>query len=245
MITKRNKRNKNRDIRKKRTRRNHKKKAGGSGKMTSDELREANLRMMKEALGEVNKPRKRKVEKVEEVVPLPEAPKIQPIVIEETLKVIEEPETKKRRKKTPTFVEEEKVTLLIEKGMDYPRGSLQRAFSKYTIEDVEPMELRQLHEIYKLWRREETSRRKGHRMEKRGHTNTAPWSNEEENQLIDLAARYGHNWVEISAIMGDRSPHNIRNYWNKNLKGDYDKAEDLHKPKTQSVRTKNAKTKKA
>jgi len=200
MITKRNKRNKNRDIRKKRTRRNHKKKAGGSGKMTSEDLREANLRMIKEALGEVNKPRKRKVEKVEEenpikkikeVVPLPEPPKIQPIVVEATSKIIENlpSKTRKTRKSTSERNEyqQRKVALLIEKGMEHPPGSLQRAFLKYTIEDIETMDLPQLHEIYGLWRLAESTRRRGIRMGKtqKSTTQKSKTQHEEDKEMID------------------------------------------------------------
>ena len=202
MITKRNK---NRDIRKKRTRRNHKKKAGGSGKMTSDDLRDANLRMMKEAFGEVNKPRKRKVEKVEEenpikkikeVVPLPEPPKIQPIVVEATSKIIEKlpSKTRKTRKSTSERNEyqQRKAALLIEKGMEYPPLSLRRAFLKYSIEDVGTMDLPQLHEIYGSWRVYESTKRKGIRMGKRDKSKTeksktqkSKTQHEEDQEMID------------------------------------------------------------
>ena len=210
MITKRNKRNKNREIRKKRTRRNHKKKYGGSGKMTSDELREANLRMMKEALGEVNKPRKRKVEEVEEenpikkikeVVPLPEAPKIQPIVVEATSKIIENlpSKTRKTRKSTSERNEyqQQKVALLIEKGMEHPKSSLQRSFAKYSIKDMETMDLPQLHEIYGLWRVEESIKRRDIRIGKRDKSKTqksktqksktqkSKTQHEEDQEMID------------------------------------------------------------
>ncbi len=47
--------------------------------------------------------------------------------------------------------------------MENPPGSLQRAFIKYTIEDVSSMDLKQLRKIYRLWRLEESTRRKEHR----------------------------------------------------------------------------------
>ena len=229
----------NKDNYKRKTRRS--KLGGGTRKRTTEELsddklRELNMKMMNDALGQVSRPRKRAKKEAEENAK------------KEAEKAKKESDAK-TSKLQRDYQKKQKVEVLIKKGMEHPPGSLQRAFFNYTIEDVESMDLEQLHNIYKLWRREEALRRKGHRMEKRGHTNTAPWSNEEENTLIELVPMYGNNWVEISAIMVDRSPQNIRNYWDKYLKGDYGKAPELHKPKTQkvktqSMRTQNAKTQK-
>jgi len=231
MITKRNtkKGGRNKYNYKRKTRRS---KLGGTIKrsmreLSDDELRELNLKMMNDELGQVSRPRKKTKKESEES--------------EEIFKIIDKSGTKKRK---PNERDKEKIALLIKKGMENPPGSLQRAFNKHTIEDVNSMDLKQLRKIYSQWRLEETLRRKGHRMEKRGHTNTTPWSNEEENTLIELVPMYGNNWVEISAIMGDRSPQNIRQYWDKYLKGDYGKAPELHKPKTQKVKTQKVKTQK-
>jgi hypothetical protein len=256
----------NKDNYKRKTRRS--KLGGGTRKRTmeelsDDKLRELNMKMMNDALGQVSRPRKRAKKEAEENAKkeaenakkeAEKAKKEAAKAKKETEKAKKEAEKAKKEsekakkesdaktsKLQRDYQKKQKVEVLIKKGMEYPPGSLQRAFFNYTIEDVESMDLEQLHNIYRLWRREEALRRKGHRMEKRGHTNTAPWSNEEENTLIELVPMYGNNWVEISAIMEDRSPQNIRKYWDKYLKGDYGKAPELHKPKTQKVKTQKVK----
>jgi len=41
-----------------------------------------------------------------------------------------------------------------------------------------------------------------------------PWSEEEEQQLADLVAKYGTKWSEIDKVM-NRGPRNLYNKWTR------------------------------
>lgn len=121
---------------------------------------------------------------------------------------------------------------LAKRGLPYPVKSIGRAFSKYPVENLEPMSVKELKNIYLDWRKDEAQQRKTQREVKRKignpssrkSVNEKEWSNDDENLLIELVGSYGNNWDAISLVLGNHSAADAREYWDSNLKSDYGEA---------------------
>jgi hypothetical protein len=48
--------------------------------------------------------------------------------------------------------------------------------------------------------------------------NHAPWTSEEDEQLVQLHREYGNAWVKISSLMRNRSDNAVKNRWNATLR---------------------------
>jgi hypothetical protein len=48
--------------------------------------------------------------------------------------------------------------------------------------------------------------------------NHAPWTREEDEQLMQLHREYGNAWVRISSLMRNRSDNAVKNRWNATLR---------------------------
>lgn len=59
---------------------------------------------------------------------------------------------------------------------------------------------------------------------------TQPWTDEEDQKLMNLVDLMGHRWVAISHHMTGRSANNIKNHWHKELSKRKLETHELQRP---------------